>query len=405
MATTYLDRIRELVYTSPSGREFRPLWDDAERARGKKAAVDEVPQADLAIVQDLGNKAREYRLEVYFSGSDYDRTADAFDAALGERGPARIQHPVYGDHRVLVVGESEARHFVDGLGRATFSLELVEVVDPAELAGSDNTAAAIQSGADAAAERAADSYTVAATSASDIATVKDRIRRSVRATYRKLGALTSSIESKRREIEAAGRTIDRTLDAALGTPLALGQSVLGLCRSAARTTLSVKAKVDGYAGLIYDTVGGLTGLTLGVAHAIGLVVSGLALALLESSTEGGFISRAEAVDSLAATEAALAAALAALEYLEANVPGYVPDAALLAYIAELRARASAYLLEATYSLPSERRLTLDHAATVLELAARFYGSPDEAARVIAENGLTGDLIYVIPASYEVRYYA
>lgn len=401
----YLDRLRELVYVSPSGREFRPLWDDLERSGGKKAAVSEVPQANGAITQDLGNKAREYKLAVYFSGADYDRAADAFVSSLSERGPAKLRHPVWGNLDVLALSWSESRGFVDGMGRASFSLDLVEAPPLSSLTSTATTAAAIQSAAESAAATASSVYEVSASNASDLAKTKDRIRRRVKETYRKMANLTAQIESKRRDIEALGKSIERGLDTAIETPLALAQSIISLSRAPARAAISIKAKVDGYAGLIVDAASGLAAIPLSVAEAAGLDLAGLLLGLLESVTAGTLASRADATATASRIEAAIAQALAAIEFMEATVPGYVPDAGLLALIASLRAQVAGYLLESAYSLPSERRVLLDGDATPLELAVRFYGSPDEADRVISENGLEGDCIFVVPAGSEVRFYA
>ncbi len=94
---SHFDRLSELLYTSPSGKEFRPLWDDLERSGGKKAAVHELVGLNVASVQDLGNSAKKYPLSLYFTGENYDLTADGFYKALEEKGRSVLSHPRWGN--------------------------------------------------------------------------------------------------------------------------------------------------------------------------------------------------------------------------------------------------------------------------------------------------------------------
>lgn len=403
----HLDRLRELKYTSPSGKEFRPLWDDLERSGGKKAAVHELPQQNVADVQDLGNQAEKFPLALYFAGADYDQTADAFYAALREKGRATLAHPRWGDLVVLPLTWSQTEAFVDGLRAARFEVEFIEAPDPATLSSSDNTAAAIASAADATATAAsaASAAQLVSNNALGVARIKSKVLARVKATTSKLAAIASTVDDVRREIETVGRQIERTIDTLLTTPLTLAQSIVALARLPARTISSVFAKVDGYARLIEDAIVSFTETEVGAAAASALDIIANAIALLESVSEGTTTNRDEAIEIADAIRDAVASALAALEELERSAPGYIIDPSLLALIAKLRAQALAYLLASSLDLPAERVYVTTGERTPIDLAFEIYGTVDELDRLISDNDLAGDELLVIPTGKEIRYYA
>ena len=98
------DRIREAAYTSPSGERLTFGYENVSKKIDKKTTGFEFPDADGTFVQDLGHSGRKYPLRVFFWGSDYDQEADAFEAALLERGTGKLEHPIYGTVDVVPFG-------------------------------------------------------------------------------------------------------------------------------------------------------------------------------------------------------------------------------------------------------------------------------------------------------------
>jgi prophage DNA circulation protein len=88
---------------------------------GRRLARHEYPQRDEPYMEDLGKKAREYRVNAFVIGPDYMAARDALIDALEQTGPGELVHPFHG--RVSVVaGEFGMRESTEDGGMAVFSL-------------------------------------------------------------------------------------------------------------------------------------------------------------------------------------------------------------------------------------------------------------------------------------------
>jgi prophage DNA circulation protein len=401
---SFLETLRELKYTAPSGAVFTPLWDELERSRGKKVATHEIPQANFADVQDNGNEAQRFPMAFYYTGKDYQIPADKFFDALGERGPGVLAHPRWGDLRVLATSVSQTEGFVDNMGASFIKVEFVHAPEAEALVVSSSTDAAIQSAADAMSAAAAleAGAQMVASDAAKAAKMKRTALANVKAAQAKLAAVASPLDETRRQIEALGDSIERGIDTLLAAPYSLAISSIQLVRYPARAALGVKAKVDGYAALIGSAIGYIVdAMAHGEAAAVALNLLGLGLATAEAVTVGDIVSRAEAIAARDAMNAAVLEAEAGIQAVEAY--GYITDPVTLAALAELRTNASAYLLEKSYTLPTERIKTLEGDSTAINLAWELLGDPERMDEIIDLNGFGG--MIVIPRGTEVRYYA
>lgn len=98
----------------------------SERGGGRRAVVHEFPFRDDPFVEDLGRKARPFRVEGYVIGDDYLEQRDDLLAALeDEAGPGELVHPYHGVRRAICVNLSVSETTADG-GMATFALEFAE---------------------------------------------------------------------------------------------------------------------------------------------------------------------------------------------------------------------------------------------------------------------------------------
>jgi len=101
---SWIERLREGAYTSPSGTRITFEYEDVRNEIDKKTTGFQFPDADGTFVQDTGHSGRRYPLRVVFWGADYDLQANAFDALLLERGAGRLEHPIYGMVNVVPFG-------------------------------------------------------------------------------------------------------------------------------------------------------------------------------------------------------------------------------------------------------------------------------------------------------------
>src|SRR5512138_87768 len=103
------DRLKEVKYTSPSGQEFTFFYENLSVESEKKTAEFIFPEIDGAYIQDMGRAGRKFPFTIYFSGEDYDIDADSFLAALEEKGIGKLEHPVYGNRKVIPTGAISRR--------------------------------------------------------------------------------------------------------------------------------------------------------------------------------------------------------------------------------------------------------------------------------------------------------
>ena len=118
-----INNIRELKYTSPSGKEFNLLYEETTRTGGKKLSIHDLPQQDIAIVQELGNSPKEINIDCYLVGPGSDKIGDDFYNSLDETGPGILQHPRWGDIKVIPVAKTQTENMTAQINRVNFSLQ------------------------------------------------------------------------------------------------------------------------------------------------------------------------------------------------------------------------------------------------------------------------------------------
>jgi prophage DNA circulation protein len=388
---SFLDRLRECRYVSPSGAEFTPLFDDLERSGGKKLAVHELPFRDIADVQEFGEQAETFSMDLYFTGADYDLTADAFYAALREKGRGTLKHPRWGDRTVLPSKRGHVEKFVDEVWIAHIHVDFIEAPDPASLTITSTTAAAISSAADVAQETIAASAPVSlgAIEAAATAVKASWLVTTAMAALKFIASIGDGISAA---MTSAERAFERDVNTMIGTDLpALFDTICTIYRYPAQVETDIKTKVQAYSDLLQQSIDAFGGLVIEVCALLGITT-----AAAESTSTGGITSRADAMEAYnLLTDMA--------ERAFETVDGYV-DPSTLAAVRQIVSDARARLLVESYSLPTERTMVLTETLTPVQLAAQFYSDPEQYPRVIAENALADDLIFAVPAGFEVRWY-
>lgn len=107
---------------------FRGVYfevDDSDIAAGRRVQVHEYPQRDKPYVEDIGRAARRFELNGFVIGADYVEQATRLLGALEIPGPGELIHPWMGSMRVSIAEISRLR-YDSGLGKATFTLAVIE---------------------------------------------------------------------------------------------------------------------------------------------------------------------------------------------------------------------------------------------------------------------------------------
>ncbi|HTH40525.1 MAG TPA: DNA circularization N-terminal domain-containing protein [Rhodocyclaceae bacterium] len=88
---TWRDRM-----ATASFRGFDFLTENHDAKGGRRLVVHEYPGAEEPLVEDLGGKAWNWKLNAYFIGKDYDLERNGFLAKLAEPGADWLTHPWLG---------------------------------------------------------------------------------------------------------------------------------------------------------------------------------------------------------------------------------------------------------------------------------------------------------------------
>lgn len=111
---------------------------------GRRLARHEYPQRDVPYLEDMGRRAREYKVEAYIIGPEYMSGRDQLLAAIEEEGAGQLVHRYHGT-RLVTVTECELTESTEFGGMAKFTLNFVEAGEQAQPSvGIDSAAELVQ---------------------------------------------------------------------------------------------------------------------------------------------------------------------------------------------------------------------------------------------------------------------
>lgn len=116
--------IIEAVYISPSGKSYPFGYEsNLTKKTDLKTASFTFPGKDGSLVVPLGIGGKSFSFNCLFYGKDCKKEADDFEEALCERGYGELQHPLYGNFKVVPTGSIErSDDVVSGVGVSTVAV-------------------------------------------------------------------------------------------------------------------------------------------------------------------------------------------------------------------------------------------------------------------------------------------
>lgn len=414
-------RIGEGAYNAPSGNRFVFEWEDLSREYDKRTAIFEFPRVDGAYIQDNGVGPRQYPLRCIFSGPNCDRYATAFEAALIERGPGKLEHPFYGPVDVVPCGRIARR---DDLATAA-NQSIVEVtffstlgtVYPSRAGDPKNEInAALERFNLAAAGQFADTADLTSTVAK--ANLKDTIRKQLKQVSAALASVANATAEVKAEFDDYMSVLNYSLDVLIGQPLLLAQQMINLVTAPARAALGILSRLEAYqrfAQSLVDSVAGSSSSDSTTVPGIYRKVKNdflstdvFALAsvagTVTSVLETQFTTRVEAMQAAAAVMAQMDELVAWREERFGGL-NVIDTGEAYQALQEAVALVAGYLIEVSFTLLPERVKVLDRQRTIIDLCAELYGSVDDKLDFfITTNDLSGSEILELPAGAIVRYY-
>lgn len=206
--------------------------DSSTLTAGRRLARHEYPQRDEPFLEDMGKKAREYRIEAFIIGPEYMSGRDQLLEALEKPGPGQLVHPYLGTLKVIVSGQCQMTESTSFGGMAKISIEMVEAGTQQEPRATDDTLAVLDAQIAAAEEIAAlefsESFSV--DGAADFV-VEDALK-SVNGLLSVPGMVLDNLASIRANpLSALQALLPERLLGSLSSPLGLAKGIVQLVRN------------------------------------------------------------------------------------------------------------------------------------------------------------------------------
>ncbi len=409
------DRIREAAYTSPGGTRLTFGYENVRKAVDKKTTGFEFPDADGTFVQDLGHSGRRYPLRVFFWGDDYDQEAEAFEAALLERGTGKLEHPIYGTVDVVPFGTITRRDDLktsanQAVVEVTFWETIGLIYPAAQVDPASSVLSAVEEYNAAASEEFNDVTSL--DSAVEQATFKNSYQALLDNASSGLQAIADVQDDVRSQFDAIVDSINQGIDILVAQPLTLAFQTTQLIQSPARALANIEARLDAYGNLANSIISGDGAVAMpgndsrnsNEFHTNDLYASTYVTGSVVSVVNNQFVTKTEA---LQAAEVVLTQLEDVTNWRDENFQslGEVDTGAGYQKLQEAVALTAGFLVEISFSLKQERSIVLDRNRTIVDLAAELYGSVDDQLDfLINSNDLSGSEILELPKGREIVYY-
>ena len=407
------DRIKEAAYTSPSGRRFTFAYENVGKSVSKKTSAFNFPDADGTYVQDLGKSGRRYPFRLFFWGDDYDLEAQAFEDGLLEKGPGKLEHPLYNIALdVVPFGDITRRDDLKtAANQAVIEVQFWETIDLLFPSVQADPGAEVLSAVDEYNVSAAAQFeeVLALDTASESANFKNRYSAVLDTTKAQLKAVAEVSDDVQRQFNAVYDSINSSISTLVGEPLTLATQTLIFLQTPARALALIQARLTAYADMAEGLTGtvrtpGLDSENSNAFHNDDLFASAAVSGAILSVVNNRFETRPEA---LAAAERILALAEQVNVWRDDNLVSLSEIDTGEAYqqLQEAVALAAGFLVQISFSLKQERSVVLDRARTIVDLAAELYGEVDtQLDFLINSNSLTGSEILELPEGRKIVYY-
>jgi len=136
---------KQLQPASFRGVAFHVKGADSEV--GRRTVLHEYPQRDEPFAEDMGRKARGFKVEAIVIGPDYFKARDALIEALETKGSGVLVHPYYGQRTVALASPARISESPDEGGLARFSLDFVEAGENVQPSARPDTQSLVESAA------------------------------------------------------------------------------------------------------------------------------------------------------------------------------------------------------------------------------------------------------------------
>lgn len=427
------DRLKEPAITTPDGKRYVFEYEDVSKITTKKTNKFTFSDTTGTLVQDFGVGEVGFPLTIFFSGTDYDQTADAFDISAGVAGISLLEHPIYGIHDVVIESIERADNLKSGANQAIFNLTMTETIVPASPVSAASLRTNIENNLDTVQELNAEQFTVNVDKVKDKAALKNRVLNFID-TYNKTFAQIQKLSDDVNDtINSTTDYINSNIDDLLSAPVTLANSIQNIIRAPARVTNSIKTRIQAYTEAISNILDDLS-TTDGTdeynqaleiqLYATSLIASAAESCLNVEEGENGFITRSDATTTALQLIKTLQDIQNYIDTLQENAETeddinirFTQSSELLLELKNTISQTTSQLIKLSFSLKQEKTMYNEVAnETIITLCHKLYGGIESdpleftgtQSRLdffIQSNELTGEELITIPYGRKILYYA
>ncbi len=420
---TWRDRVRPASWKSPSGLAFTFHYEAVSRETPLRGTIFDFADVDGGYVQRLGFGSRRYPMVCYFTGDHHDRNATAFEKSLLEPGIGRLTHP-YGTFDAVPFGTLGRRNeMVREANQSVVEVEFFTTIGSLYPSGQGDPRNEVLDSLATFQEQTAAQFAESARVTTTIAKANTRndfhgLLQKVDGALKSVARATASVD---REFRAQMRNVDFGLDVLVDTPIDLVMQVAALIELPATAASEIIDRLAGYARLAASVFATSSAPSSGAINSENLPSLRLRQRnTLHASDAVAMCAVAGSVRSVVETQfrtrqAALRAAESVLLQLDDAVVWRDREFEALEEIdtggsyqalQQSVALVAGYLVQISFTLQPERRIKLDRARTIIDLAAELFGdvSNERLDFLIAANNLSGSEILELPVGKIIVYY-
>jgi len=437
---SWLDRLQEAAYTSPSGIRTTFKYENVRANINKRDSIREFPDFAGALVQNFGIGAASFPLLCAFWGGDHDQKADAFLGLLTEAGKGILEHPLYGRFENIVAMGPIARRddLKTAANQSIFEVNFVQSTEfqfPGTISSvSDQIVAGLDSFAGEQAGGFAEGIEIE--TAREKISLVDSMKAKLNSLKHFMGKITATVADIENEFQAGLDLIEEGIDILINQPLALASKIINLVTLPARGAAQISATLSAYQNLLTAVISDAEAL---FSPAPGNSVNNqfFSSELFASAAVAGMLTAAEQTGTATreitgqSLENFVTAApeetpsfitkgniVSTIEFLterfsqlndwnEANRASLnlLDTGEAYFYLNNARSQVAGFLVSISFSARQERILILGSPRHFIELCAELYGVVDNALDFfILTNELVGEEFTELPRGRRIRYY-
>lgn len=407
-------RLRESAYTSPSGKRITFLYEDVSKNFKKKTSSFDFADAKGTLIQDNGTTSDKFPMLCIFSGANHDLQSKEFIELLKETGAGRLEHPAYGQKRVIPFGNISQRDDLktkanQSIIEVTFWETIAQVYPRGQLSQLSVVTQAIDSfNLNLALEFARVIETVTAIDSVSFKNSINSLLGDVSSALLEVAGVTPEAQA---QFLAIYDSINNSIDNLIGDPELLATQSVQLVQVPSTSTDTPTNKITAYNDLLTSNINEVepaqqsyNNVNSNEFHSKELFATSALTGVILSAINSTFTNKTQAQES----------ASLILEQFDDivnwrdsnyNSLGQTDIEQPYKALRECALLSAGYLVDLSFSLKQERTIVIDRNRTIIDLAGELYGEVDSKLDdLINNNNLSGDLILELPKGTSIVYY-